>query len=131
MSVLYQLAAEGVLAVHFGFLLFVVLGGLLVLWRPRLAWVHVPALVWGTIISLMGWICPLTPLENHFRRLAGESGYIGTFIEQYIAPIVYPGCLTRELQLVAGASLPLWNLLVYGLVLWRWRRGSQDRVSGS
>lgn len=127
----YQLAAEAVLGSHLLFLLFVVFGGLLVVWRPRLAWVHLPALVWGTIVSLMGWICPLTPLENHFRRLAGESGYTSTFLEQYIAPIVYPGGLTRELQLLAGISLPLWNLLVYSLVLWRWRRRARDPLDGS
>jgi hypothetical protein len=120
--VLYQLVAEVVLVVHFGFLLFVVLGGLLVLWRPRFAWIHVPAFLWGAIVSLMGWICPLTPLENHFRLLAGASGYAGTFVEQYIAPIVYPGGLTREFQLVAGVSLPLWNLAIYGLALWLWKR---------
>ncbi len=127
---LYQLAADGLLAIHFGFLLFVVLGGLLVLWRPWLVWVHVPALLWGTIVSLLGWICPLTPLENHYRRLAGEVGYDSSFIGHYIAPVVYPGGLTRELQLFAGFSLPLWNLLVYGLVLWRWRCWTRDPEGG-
>ncbi len=128
-SVLHQLAAASVLAIHFGFLLFVVAGGLLVLWRPRIAWLHVPAFVWGAIVSLMGWVCPLTPLENHFRRLAGEAGYDATFLEHYIAPIVYPEGLTRELQLFAGISLPIWNVLIYGFVLWRWRRRTRNAAA--
>ncbi len=124
---LHQLAADAVLGLHFGFVLFVVAGGLLVLRWPRLAWIHAPAFVWGSIVNLMSWTCPLTPLENHFRRLAGEAGYGGGFIEEYIAPIVYPAGMPRELELVAGVSLPLWNLVVYGLVLWRWRRRNDPR----
>jgi len=128
---LHQLAADAVLGLHFGFLLFVVLGGLLVLRRPRIAWLHLPALVWGTVVSLMGWVCPLTPLENYFRRLAGESGFSASFLEQYVTPIIYPDGLTREIQLIAGVSLPLWNLSVYGLVLWRLRQRAkhEDRTS--
>ncbi|MDH3403279.1 MAG: DUF2784 domain-containing protein [Acidobacteriota bacterium] len=116
---LHGLLADGVLGLHFGFLLFAVCGGLLVLRWPRLAWLHVPALLWGATVSLMGWVCPLTPLENHFRRLAGEAGYTGTFLERYVAPLVYPGALTRELQLAAGIFLLVSNLALYGLLLRR------------
>jgi len=114
----YQLAAETVLTAHFAFILFVVFGGLLVRWWPRLAWLHLPALVWGSLVNLTGRVCPLTPLENHFRAMAGEAGYQGNFIEEYIAPFVYPGAMTRELEILAGASLPAWNVAVYTWVWW-------------
>lgn len=118
---IYQIAAEGVLAIHFGFVLFVVFGGIGVRWRPRLAWVHVPLFAWGSIVNLASWVCPLTPIENAFRRLAGESGYAGSFLEEYIVSLVYPGGMTRDLELLAGLSLPAWNLLVYAWVWWRLR----------
>jgi hypothetical protein len=42
-------------------------------------------------VNLFSQVCPLTPLENRFRYLAGQAGYEGGFIEHYIAPRVYPG----------------------------------------
>jgi hypothetical protein len=71
----YSLIADLVLIVHFAFVLFVALGGLLVLRWPRVAWAHVPSAAWGTAIEFSGWICPLTPLENRLRAFAGESTY--------------------------------------------------------
>ena len=52
---------------HFAFVVFVVLGGLLVLRWPRAAWVHIPAVAWGALVEFTGWICPLTLLENSLR----------------------------------------------------------------
>ena len=93
---IYRALADLVLVVHLGFVLFVVLGGLLVVRWPWLAWLHVPAAVWGVLIEFMGWICPLTPLENSFRVAGGGAGYSGGFIEHYIRPILYPAGLTRR-----------------------------------
>jgi hypothetical protein len=121
----YQLAAETVLALHFAFALFAVFGGLLVAWRPRLVCLHLPAVVWSSLVNLLQQVCPLTPLENHFRRLAGQAGYAGTFIEQYIAPVLYPAGMTREVALAAGIALPLWTLGVYAWILWRRRRAAR------
>jgi hypothetical protein len=115
----YSLLADLVLAVHLGFVLFVVLGGLLALRRPRAAWVHVPAALWGAWIELAGGICPLTPLENELRRRAGEVGYTGGFVEHYLLPVVYPPGLTSRTQVVLGALVIVVNGVVYGLV---WRR---------
>jgi len=77
----YRLLADSVLLAHAAFVAFVVLGGLLALRWPRLAWLHLPAATWGAGIEFAGGICPLTPLENHWRRLAGEQGYAGGFFE--------------------------------------------------
>lgn len=116
----YRVLADGVLLLHLLFILFVVGGGLLVLRWPKLAWVHLPVALWGALIEFVGWICPLTPLENALRRLAGEAGYRGGFIEHYLLPIVYPGALTREIQLGLGLAVVVINAAVYALVL---RRG--------
>lgn len=113
---LYRLLADLLVVLHLGFVLFVVLGGFLVLRWRRLAWVHVPVALWGFAISVFGWVCPLTPLENHLRSLAGQAGYSGTFIDHYIVPIVYPPGLTPTLQLVVAGGVLAVNALAYGLV---------------
>jgi uncharacterized membrane protein YhhN len=119
---IYRAFADLVLVVHLAFVLFVVLGGLLVLRWPRLAWLHVPAAIWGVLIEYMGWICPLTPLENSFRTRGGEAGYSGGFIEHYIQPLLYPAGLTRSTQVVLGSLALVLNLTAYAIVVSRMRR---------
>lgn len=111
------LAADLLVVVHFAFICFVVLGGLLVLRWPRLAFIHIPAATWGALVEFMGWLCPLTPLEQHFRAAAGEAGYTGSFIEQYLVPVIYPADLTRELQLLLGVIVVAVNAAIYGWLL--------------
>lgn len=110
--------ADIVIILHTAFVLFVLLGGLAVLRWRCLAWLHIPAAMWGVIIELSGWICPLTYLENHLRRMGGEAGYSMSFIERYLEPIVYPLGLTRHTQLLFGLSALFLNLAVY---IWLWR----------
>lgn len=120
---LYRVTADLLASAHFAFVAFVVLGGLLVLRWPRLAWLHLPAVAWGACIELMGWICPLTPLENRLRLEAGMAGYKGGFIEHYLLPVLYPAELSRSVQIVLGLTVLLINAVLYGwLVLHRWRR---------
>jgi len=114
-----QLAADLLLVAHLGFICFVVLGGLLVLKWRRAAWIHVPAAAWGALVELKGWICPLTPLEQHFRAAAGQAGYHGSFIEHYLLPLIYPADLTRTLQLQLGVLVIAINLIIYGWLLAR------------
>ena len=121
---IYRVLADLVLVIHLAFVLFVVLGGLLVPRWPRLAWLHLPAAVWGVLIEYSGWICPLTPLENSFRLKGGEAGYSGGFIQHYIQPTLYPSGLTRSTQLVLGSIVLLLNLAAYAIVF----RRSRDRV---
>jgi hypothetical protein len=118
----YRLLADLVLVLHAAFVVFVILGALLVLRCPRVAWVHVPVALWGAGIEFVGGICPLTPLENHWRRLAGELGYPGGFIEHYIVSVLYPAGLTRTTQVVLGALVVVVNVVIYSLVLRRHRR---------
>ena len=117
----YRLLADLLVLVHLVFVLFVVLGGLLVLRWPRLAWLHLPAAAWGAFIEAVGWICPLTPLENLLRQHAGEAGYAGGFIEHYIITLLYPPGLTRNLQFVLTAIVVAINLAVYAVLLRKWQ----------
>lgn len=118
----YGLLADVVLVVHLGFVLFVVLGGLLVLRWSGLAWLHVPAAAWGALIEFSGGICPLTPLEQRLRRLGGEAGYSGEFIDHYVRALLYPDGLTRPMQLWLGAAVLLVNAILYWVLLRRWAR---------
>ncbi len=116
---LYALLADATVVAHVSFIVFVVTGGFLVLRWPRVAWVHLPLAAWGAWVEFGNRVCPLTPLENHFRARAGEAGYEGGFIEHYLLGILYPAGLTREVQLLLGTGVVLVNLAVYG---WVWRR---------
>ena len=77
---MYRLLADLLVVLHLAFIVFVFAGGLLALRWPRLVWAHLPCAVWGALIEFMGWICPLTPLENRWRILGHEPGYGEGFV---------------------------------------------------
>ena len=113
---LYGFIADATLVAHFVFVLFAVAGGFLLLLRPGLIWIHVPVVIWSSLINLLGGTCPLTPIENHFRKLAGARSYAGGFVVHYIGRLVYPRGMPRQMELVAGVSILVWNAVVYGAV---------------
>jgi hypothetical protein len=113
--------ADALVVLHLLFVLFVGLGGFLVLRWPRLAWAHLPAAVWGAGIELVGGICPLTPLEHELRRRAGEAAYQGDFVSHYLLPVLYPAGLTHGAQLALAALVIGVNLAIYGVALRRRR----------
>ena len=119
---LYRIAADCILLLHLAFTLYAVLGGLLVLRYPSLLWLHLTAVLWGVVIELADWICPLTPLENFLREKGGEEGYAGGFIDHYVVRFLYPENLTIELRYLLGLGLIAANLVIYGYVFWRRRR---------
>lgn len=121
------IAAEAVVLLHFLFILFALLGGLLALRWPRIMYVHIPAALWGMVVEWAGWLCPLTPLEQALRRAAGEQSYEGGFIENYLWPLIYPEGLTREIQLALGVVVLVTNIAIYALVFARLRA---RRVAG-
>jgi hypothetical protein len=122
---LYSYLANLVILVHFGFILLVIFGGILVYYRKKLIWLHLPALVWGICIEFFGWVCPLTPLENKFRYISIQAGYEGGFIEHYFMPIIYPEGLTRNIQIMFGAFVLVLNLIVYSVLFTRWKKNVQ------
>lgn len=117
-----RLLADTVVLLHLGFILFVAFGGFFALRWPKAAWLHVPAAVWGALVELSGWVCPLTPLENRLRLAAGADAYAGGFIERYLMFIVYPSGLTRELQIALGLVVIVGNVGLYAWLLHRARR---------
>ena len=119
---MYRILADVIVVVHLGFVLFVVLGGLLVLRWPRTAWAHIPAVCWGAWTEFAGVVCPLTPLENWLRQQSGRSPYTTTFVEHYVVPVLYPSSLTRHVQVVLGTFAVLINVAVYTIVVRRRRR---------
>ena len=114
-----RILADVVVVLHFMFVVYAVLGGLLVLKWKFSVFVHVPALIWGAAVEAYGWICPLTPLENSLRASAGQSGYTGGFVEHYIVPVLYPADLTRSDQVTLAILLVLVNLVIYSVVIWK------------
>lgn len=119
---LYRLSADLILIAHLAFILFVALGGPLVLRWPRLIWLHLPSVAWGAISEFFGVICPLTSLETTLRQLGGAAGYSGDFIGHYVASIIYPSGLTRGIQIALGFGAVLLNLAVYGCWVRRQRK---------
>lgn len=118
---IYGALADGVLLFHFAFIVFVVAGGALVLRWRWVAWLHAPSFLWGGVMELAGWICPLTPLELHLRALAGAGGYDVRFLEHYLLRLIYPGSLTRGMQIAIGIGVLALNALVYARLLRRAR----------
>lgn len=114
---LFSLTADLVVILHLGFILFALCGGFLVLKWRRLIWLHIPAVIWGSLIEFVGWYCPLTPLEKSLRKAAGEIGYSDGFIEHYIVPIIYPVGLTRDMQILFGGIVIGFNIVAYALLL--------------
>lgn len=116
----YRLAADFVVVFHLVFIVFALLGGLLVLrWRWLIV-LHAPAMIWGAVVEFFHLHCPLTPLENALRLKAGSQGYEGGFVEHYLIPVIYPAGLTPQIQLWLGGVVVLSNLIVYGWLLSRW-----------
>jgi len=117
----YAWLADLVVVVHAAFVLFAVAGGLLVVRRPWIALLHVPAAAWAALIEFGGWICPLTPLENSLRERAGEASYGGGFIQHYLLRALYPSGLTRQIQWVLGCLVLAVNIAAYVAVVRRHR----------
>lgn len=133
MNLITALAADAIVWLHLAFILFVV-GGAALLWRwPGVLPLHLSALVWGVYVEFSGTICPLTPLENRLRALAGELGYEGGFVAHYLLPLIYPPGLTSEVQWLLGTAVLLVNAVLYGA--WLARRGrvrrGQARAAGA
>lgn len=122
----YAIAADLLLVFHLCFAGFVVAGGLLVCKWRWLVFLHLPAVVWGVLLELRGWICPLTPWEQQLRQAAGQSGYQDGFIEHYLLPVLYPAGLEGDTQMMLGGIVILVNVVVYCWLYLRCRPGQES-----
>ena len=116
---LYGILADIVVWIHLGFVLFSVLGALLVVWWRWVLWLHLPAVFWAVWIEMTGKTCPLTPLENWLRNQAGQGGYRGDFVENYLMSVLYPVGLTRNWQIMLALFVIIINSALYGYILFR------------
>ena len=113
----YALGANLTLSIHFTFIVFVIFGALLLFASIRIAFIHIPSVIYGIYVEFSHSICPLTYLENWFLGKANMKSYQSSFIEQYLIPIVYPNNLTTELQFYLGFLLIFSNIVIYVLVI--------------
>lgn len=119
---IYGLLADLVALVHLSFVLFAVFGGFAVYRWRRILIPHLAAVVWAVIVEVFGLLCPLTPLENRFRRLAGQEGYEADFVDRYLMQLLYPEGLTKEMQIWLACAVLAINVLVY-VFIWKRLRG--------
>ena len=115
----YHILANLVVVIHLAFVIFAVLGALLVIWRRWTIWLHLPAFLWAVWIECSGGICPLTPLESWLRIEAGQDGYEGGFIATYLLPVLYPAGLTRNVQFILAMMVVVINVAIYGSILYK------------
>ena len=109
---LWRLGVELTVGLHFLFILFVLFGSLFA-WRKRSwTWAHLAAMAYGLTVEVGGWICPLTWVENWFRRQAGFSTYEGTFIAQHLERLIYLDVSQGTLVIGAVVMIML-NLAVH------------------
>ena len=116
-----KILADLVVVLHFLFIVFAMIGGVLALRWRWIPWLHLPCVAWGAAVELTGRVCPLTPLENALRAAGGAAGYTGGFIEHYLLAAIYPAGLTRDMQLLLAGVLLGLNAMVYFFV-WRQAR---------
>ncbi len=123
MPALYKWAAEGIVLLHFLWIVFVVTGAFF-LWRTR-RWkcVHLAAVLYSLAIEIWAWICPLTYLEQWLWVRAGIESYEGSFITHYLEKIIYLGA--PQWLLVSAVAL----LLIVTVYLYFFR-SYQDVTSG-
>jgi hypothetical protein len=120
----YHALVTVILALHFVYLGYVVLGGFLA-WRwPHAIWPHLVALGWGVLIVLGLVNCPLTWAEDWARRRAGEAPLTSGFVDRYLENVIYPPRYVNEARaLVALVVLVSW----VGAYL-RWRSRARARA---
>ena len=119
---MYEIAANLILIVHLIFILFVVFGALLFFASSKIIFIHIPAFIWGSYITLTNSICPLTYLENWFLNKANLTTYSEGFIQNYLVSIVYPTNLTKDLQIYLGITLILINMVIYAFTYYKMKK---------
>ena len=116
---IYNILSNLVILVHLLFILFVCLGALLALRWPKVIWIHIPCAIWGMVVEYLNIVCPLTPLENQFRKLGDTATYNSDFITRYVTSLIYPEALSRNLQYALGTIVLTLNIIFYSIILYK------------
>ena len=113
--------ATAALALHFGYIAYLVLGGF-VAWRwPRTIWLHLAAVVWGLFIVSGKVNCPLTYVEDWARRRAGQAPPTQGFVDRYLDNVIYPAQYVNVVRLAVAVVVAVG----WAGVWLRWRRRRQ------
>jgi len=113
-----RLLAIVVLGVHLAWIILVVIGVLWTRGRPVWSAIHIAALLWGIVVEVGPWPCPLTLFENSFEAKAGISPVGGDFVLHCLDATVYPN-LPGWMVTSFGVAVCGANLAIYG---WRARK---------
>ncbi|MGA7629541.1 MAG: DUF2784 domain-containing protein [Terriglobales bacterium] len=113
---LFEILADCVLGLHVLFILWLIFGALVARYRPALCWSHIACLVWGILVEVTPWPCPLTVLEKWLELKAGVEPYQGGFVLRYLDKVVYPDILPTLLTVV-GVCICVLNLRLDGRAL--------------
>ncbi|MGD1082361.1 MAG: DUF2784 domain-containing protein [Candidatus Sulfotelmatobacter sp.] len=114
---MYSMLASVVLGLHLLFILWLIFGALVARSRALLRWVHIACLIWGILIEILPWPCPLTLLENWLESRAGVEPYQGGFLLHYLDALVYPN-ISSVVLTVAGVVVCTLNLVFYACAFW-------------
>ena len=109
---LYRVMAASVLLLHAAYIAWVIFGAFFTRGRPRLAALHVATLVYGVIIEIFGFWCPLTWLETWLEVRGGVSAYRGPFLLHYLDAVVYPD-IPPNLLIAGAIAVCILNLWIY------------------
>lgn len=113
-------AAEMVVLLHLGFLLYAAVGGFLGLWKRTWLWPHLVSICWSVIVTLTTIGCPLTAIEKWLLHASGQPVYADSFTAHYLRGTLYP----PEVEIPLWLTMIAVALLSYGLVLTRHRRSA-------
>ena len=80
----YRILAGITAVIHFAFIVFVLVGGLLLYRWPGVAWLHLLCAIYAVLIMVVHWRCPLTDMEIWLRKKAGEKVNWTEFIQYYL-----------------------------------------------
>jgi hypothetical protein len=127
-----EIAADGVVAVHLAFVLFLLAGGYLA-WRWRwLLAAHVPAVAISAVLAVTGADCPLSGIEKWLRRKAGQRPYRDGFVAHYIVQPVHAAGLTPTVATVLRLlTIGVVGIAYLGLLTRRVSRSSPPPASCS
>ena len=124
MQLFYRCAADSVVILHAGYVLFVVLGftfvllGILFKWQwTRNFWFRMLHLVAIGVVVAEEWsgiVCPLTVWEKQLRQLAGQTSYRGDFVANLVHDVLFvdwPPWMFRVAYTIFGVTVLLTFLL--------------------
>ena len=115
----WRVLARTVATLHVAYVVFVVLGSLVVLPWPKLIWVHLLAVVWSGLTLVFDLGCPLTPWEKRFWRKGGVEPYDEGFLQHHVLRMRFDPAHARRNHIVLGLGAVLLNAIIYYLVFAR------------